>query len=463
MRTAWFAFCLAGCLLATPAASHAGSDLEKTLAALARSDDAQERLAQVARLVSIQGTRAAGALARLVHHDPAIEVRLGAARALGIIKAKNALDLLVEGVQTGGPLRVRTTLAKALRRHKGATQALLARLKSKRTTLLERGLVLRALGVFDDDETREVLQSRATSKQPYLRGEAIRALVMRSDVKPGPFLVELLEKNQDADTLVTAIEAAEPVAGPDMRPALKRLETFLDPAIQEAATHLLERIRIAEALAKAKAEKPAPEPKDRYHDPKGEPGDGPNAEPVSRGRYDRVYVLDATGSTSTMMPFLRLRILREMDLLTEVGSSVRVGIIAYRGGRNAQQRARGLDILPLTFDLGRVRTFMGGLRPKGVDNRGASVATALHEALDRMGWRPGARRMVKLIADSGIDDRKAACATVAIHYRADRTRTHVAYLLRTRSKVPPELTDLARHGGTGAPDVFDDDTAGEPR
>ena len=64
----------------------------------------------------------------------------------------------------------------------------------------------------------------------------------------------------------------------------------------------------------------------------------PEHEPPVRGRYDMVYLLDATGSTGATLPMLRRKILDQLVLLGHLGSSVRVGVIAFRGGhtRHAQ-------------------------------------------------------------------------------------------------------------------------------
>ena len=147
------------------------------------------------------------------------------------------------------------------------------------------------------------------------------------------------------------------------------------------------------------------------------------------------------------------RIQDELNLLTRLGGSVHVGIVAFRGGHGAAAQ-RAMQVLLPCFDLARVDAFLHGLDSGGVDDRGAPVAAALQESLDRMPWRPDARREVRLVADSGCDDPGTARATVSIHFRADGTRTHFAYVLRTRTKVPPEYVDLARLGGTDVPEAL---------
>lgn len=151
------------------------------------------------------------------------------------------------------------------------------------------------------------------------------------------------------------------------------------------------------------------------------------------------------------LPRLRRRIEKEVQQIMEFGGSVRVGIVAYRGRRALKEAG---DVLPLTFDAKKIRTYLQALKTGGVDDRGAAIAEALHDALDRMDWRATAKRRVKVFADTGAHEPKRALANVSIHFRADRTRTSVAYILRTRTVVPPELAALARAGGTGTVELL---------
>ena len=65
----------------------------------------------------------------------------------------------------------------------------------------------------------------------------------------------------------------------------------------------------------------------------------------------------------------------------------------------------------------------------------------------------GLGRPLSLQSDGPCGDLPIALAAVKLHFRADRTRTRVTYVLRTRSDVPPEYADVAREGGTGVPEV----------
>lgn len=439
------------------------NDLDKVLAALRKARGAKERLRHVKQLVSVQGPRAAGALAKLVKDDPSVAVRVGAARALGFIQADNALDLLLELLRRGGPRALRRALAESVQRRPGGARRLLKVYGDRRTPRIERGLLLRACGAFTDAGTEEALKQALLDRDVTLRAEAVRALVRRAPT-PGhkrTLLHGVMMAAREIDVILAALDAAgEPgVLDPFLRRGLERLGTFLQPQVREATDHLLLRLEAMKADAKPpKGGKPdARDPRDRYggEGDRTPPTDGPPTEPPIRGQFDTVYVIDATGSTGAVLPELKRRILAQMKLLHDVAGSVRVGVLVYRGGRNASSIRRGFTYLPLTHDPERVRTFLEALDAGGVDDRGMLVGRVLEEALDRAGWRWRAQRTVQLYADTECGDIRLARRVVSSHFRADRTRTRIAYVLRSRTRLPAEYLDLARLGGSGAPELIE--------
>jgi len=440
-------------LVLTPCAE-ADSATRKALAALKAARNPAQRIAAIGKLEASGGDQAAAALARLVAGDPAIEVRVRAAHALGRTRAESARELLFERVVDGGPLAVRDAVAWALAKKAKGARLLTAGLEQARRTTLERGLLLRALGAMRDEGTRDTLLRWIDDPDPYLGAEALRGLVARADGDGATvaLLVRLLRERRDASGLLPVLDAAEPALDPALRLALQRLTTFLEPAVVEAADHLL---RVLDARVVAETEPQPAKGGDRYGTPEAPPPTRIPGDVPTRSRHDLVYLLDVTGSTVMTLPALQDRIRQEIDLLVGLGLNLRVGFIAYRGGQGMQARLRGLEVLPLTYDPTRVHAFVADLKSGGVDDRGASAALALRVALDRMGWRVGARRTVQLIADGPCEDEADAIARAGIHYRAERTRTKVAYVLRTRTQVPAELDRIAKAGGTGAVEVLE--------
>lgn len=430
-------------------------DARQGLAALRSARTVAQRLAAIRKLEASGAPRAAAALALLVAEDPEIEVRVGAAQALGRTRAPEAEKLLLERLVDGGPLAVRDAVAWALARKPHGARLVIAGLEAPGRTVLERGLLLRALGAFSDPGTRETLVTWARDPDPCPRTEAIRALCARSDApeQRAALIGRLLAEAPDAGSVLAALDAAEPLLSPVMRPALERLTTYLEPAVADAARHLLQ---VLEARPVEEAPPATPSsPDDRYGTPTPPPPIRPPTDVPARSRHDLVYVLDATGSTVETLPALLAGIRHDVDLLVEQGLNLRVGVVVYRGGHGARARQGGLDVLPLDYDPARVREYLDGIEPGGVDDRGASVALALRLALDRMGWRRGARRTVHLIADGPCEDPADAIRRASIHYRAESTRTRVSYVRRTRGDVPDEYDRLAQAGGTGAAEVVE--------
>ena len=425
----------------------AGTELDDALRALSFAKEPKARLELVAKLAAHDTDRVVATLARLARQDDSAAVRAAAVTALGRSKNGKA-DKLLQGVlKHGGPLGVRRATAVALGTRPDGVDAILDVVDAKTALRLQRAVAVDALGFLRDHKSFVMLQRHATdAKSPY-RIEALRALARRDDRKKERLTtyVRLLTTARDRETTMTLLDAAEGFAHPTMRPAARRLAESLEPAVKEAAEHLLHCIREASA-------RPAAPPADvgeghRYAKPHPDlpPVETPPPDPGPRGRLDLVYMLDVTGSAFQNLPRLRARILREFELLEDVGTSVRVGIIAYRSRR---ERRRAEDVLPLTFDGDRLRAFLEKIDPGGVDDRGAAIGKALHEALDTMPWRHHARRRVMLFADTGLGDPREANRVVSIHFRTDKTRTRVAYVLRTRTVVPDELERLAHLGGS---------------
>jgi hypothetical protein len=312
-------------------------------------------------------------------------------------------------------------------------------------------LALEALAWFEDRDTLERILSLSQGPADAVREVAWRTLARRRDApaERRVAMIRVLAEARDAAAALAALDALLPAAHPDLKPIVERHAASLEPAVQSAAVHFLARVAATEEGAKPGGGGPPP---DRYAPPGGPPEPPPPDAPP-RARYDFVYALDVTGSTVATLPGLKTKVLDEVALLDRLGASVRVGMVAFRDGPRGGDLA-AFEILPPTFDRPRLEAFVRALEPRGVDASGAAIASALHEALDRTPWRWDAVRQVQLYADTGLDDARAAGETVEAHYRADATRTRVAFALRTRGVVPPGLADLARRGGTGTVELL---------
>ncbi len=288
--------------------------------------------------------------------------------------------------------------------------------------------------------------------------EAMRALLdLAPDDDTRRVLVRvLLSSGRTPAQLMPALDAAGPLLDASLTRALKRAATFFEPCVQDAAENLLAALAARPPLAPPAPPPAHPKPDDRYATPEGPPPvDGPPPHPASRGRTDVCFVLDATGSTDATLPVLKDRILHSMRVLVDAGVNARVGVLLYRGGKARDRGRDPFEVLPLTYEVEELRAWLDEVEPGGVDDRGLRLGEALADALARTSWRKGASRSVSLIADGPCGDMATARRVVTIHYRADRTRTKVAYVQRTRGDVPAGLDELARLGGTRAPEVLE--------
>jgi HEAT repeat protein len=417
-----------------------GDDEGNPLRDLESARTPEARVALIPRIARLRTDHAAEALAWLVRRDPAPEARVAAARGLGLMPTDRAYRLLGSIILEGGPLRVRTAAAEALAMRDGAVQALTETLRLKRSKPLTRGLVLAALGRFHDAESLGVLDEYSASKDPHLRGEALRALARRVDGRErlAARVRALLSSKPDPIAYLQALEALAVLDDVALLPAVARLESSRHPLVRKAAKHQAARLRYIAAVRKAEAAV-----RDGYGAPT--PGDPPT---TRRTHGDVVIVLDVTGSTVVVLPELKRRIRLEVERLRESTEDLRVGIVGYRFWKHVSRKIPRREILPLTFDLDRVETFLEGLRSQGPDSQGADVSGGLSEALDRMGWREGTSRSIILVADGKCHDPRAARSVVDVHHRADGAKTRVLFALAGRTKVPPEFAELARVGGT---------------
>lgn len=449
--------CLGFCLpLLGGAPLLASPDLAKALNDLKRERDPERRQHLVRKLAALDGDRAAKALAEFVIEDPSAGVRISAARALARMKADDATNLLVGVARRGGPLAVRQAVGKALGRRRDGPAALRKALASGRSSRRDRALLLRVLGWTRRPEVEDDLRAWMQDADTHLASEAMRALLdLTSDEKKRRVLVKaLLIAGRTPAQLMPALDAAGPLLDPSLERALRRAATFLEPCVKDAADHLLD--ALAALPAPAPPPKAEPGPDDRYGTPEAPPTiDGPSPVPVTPGRSDIFYVLDATGSTDATLPALKERILRSMRTLQDAGMNARVGVLLYRGSRVRERARDPFEALPLTYDIEELRAWLDEVEPGGVDDRGLRLGQALENALARSAWRAGAARRVHLIADGPCGDIAVARRAVTIHYRADRTRTLVTYVARTRGDLPAGLEELARLGGTTAVELVE--------
>jgi Mg-chelatase subunit ChlD len=119
-----------------------------------------------------------------------------------------------------------------------------------------------------------------------------------------------------------------------------------------------------------------------------------------RPRIDVVFVLDTTGSMSGLIEGAKQKIWSVASAMADGNPTpeIRIGLVGYRD--------RGDDYVTRTFDLtddiDAVYGHLQALRAGGGGDTPESVNQALHEAVTRMSWSPGARtyKVLFLVGDA---------------------------------------------------------------
>jgi len=112
---------------------------------------------------------------------------------------------------------------------------------------------------------------------------------------------------------------------------------------------------------------------------------------------DVVFVIDATGSMDWVLAEVRKRVADITDATRSLVPLTRFGVVAYRDRDDPGFVVREQ---PLTFSLAKLARFVEALRAEGGGSWQEAVDAGLEAALNRAGWRPGAKRVVLLIGDA---------------------------------------------------------------
>jgi Mg-chelatase subunit ChlD len=129
------------------------------------------------------------------------------------------------------------------------------------------------------------------------------------------------------------------------------------------------------------------------------PSDTPTIDPIvterpAVARLEMVFVLDTTGSMSSLLDGAKQRIWGIVnEVMRESHSSVRIGLVAYRdrGDEYVTQ------VLPLTEDLDRVYTTLMDYHANGGGDGPEDVRTALAEGVYKVGWSSSASDLAQIL------------------------------------------------------------------
>jgi hypothetical protein len=115
---------------------------------------------------------------------------------------------------------------------------------------------------------------------------------------------------------------------------------------------------------------------------------------LRRKGLDVAIVIDGTGSMNLILEDVKGRI-REMVLaIHRLVPTARVGLVVYGGKGDAIQSQ------PLTLTTAKLEGFLGTLQARGGGEWEEDVLGAMRVAVDQMDWRPYAKKVIVLVADS---------------------------------------------------------------
>lgn len=128
----------------------------------------------------------------------------------------------------------------------------------------------------------------------------------------------------------------------------------------------------------------------------GEPGESHVA--ADRHAIDLVFAVDTTSSMTGLLDGARRTVWSIATHIHELDpeANLRVGLVAYRDLGDAYVTKD----LALTRDLDAVYAELASYRAEGGGDLPEDVDAALYDAVHRMQWRPGAKKMIFLVGDA---------------------------------------------------------------
>ncbi|MCC6673080.1 MAG: VWA domain-containing protein [Planctomycetes bacterium] len=171
---------------------------------------------------------------------------------------------------------------------------------------------------------------------------------------------------------------------------------------------------------------------------------------VRRSGLEIVFVVDSTGSMSSVIEAARQRLARMLDVLRALVPDARIGVVTYRDhGRDEQYLTRAVA---LSRDYYRAVNFVHTLLAAGGGDREEAVLEALQVAVQQP-WRPNARRVVVLIGDAPAHSSSLAAIQKLVRAFAADGRSHLHAIVTPgddRERVPGDtLASFGRIATSG--------------
>jgi hypothetical protein len=115
---------------------------------------------------------------------------------------------------------------------------------------------------------------------------------------------------------------------------------------------------------------------------------------LRRNGLDVVLVIDGTGSMSMVIQDVKARMRELVAVIHRMVPTARVGIVVYGG------KAEAITSQPLTLSPSKLADFLASIGASGGDEWEENVRGGIETAIDKMDWRPYAKKVIVLVGDT---------------------------------------------------------------
>ena len=166
---------------------------------------------------------------------------------------------------------------------------------------------------------------------------------------------------------------------------------------------------------------------------------------LRRKGLDVVLVIDGTGSMSLVIQNVKAKMRELVAAIHRLVPTARIGMVVYGGKREA------IESQPLTLSPSKLEDFLGSIRASGGDEWEENVRGGIATAIDKMDWRPYAKKVVVLVADTPpSNDDFAPTRELIQGFRARNGTFNEVDLSRLEHQRFEEAFERQVHGEQGA-------------
>jgi len=167
---------------------------------------------------------------------------------------------------------------------------------------------------------------------------------------------------------------------------------------------------------------------------------------LRRKGLDVVLVIDGTGSMSLVIQDVKAKMRELVAAIHRLVPTAKIGMVVYGG------KGEAIDAQPLTLSPSKLEDFLGSIRASGGDQWEENVRGGIATAIDKMDWRPYAKKVIVLVADTPPSkDDFAATREMIAGFRARNGTFNAVDLSRLEHERFEQAFEKKVHGEIGSP------------